>query len=259
MITSTHNAHVKYLRSLCADPRDRRRERSFVIEGVRLVAHALATSADLRVVLYNPDSLRATPAGSALLDQLLSRPGCFAANAVAINAATDTRNPQGVVAAVTWPNLVPQPGLRLVLDGLQDPGNLGTLLRSAEASGVGLVLCAPGCADPFAPKVMRAAMGAHFSLPMRHDLSWDEIGAEVADLPVVYAAAADAAMPYDQADWNQPAALIIGSEAHGLSAAGMTLATQYLAIPMQGRAESLNAAVAGSIMLFEALRQRGGR
>nr|WP_044201794.1 RNA methyltransferase [Oscillochloris trichoides] len=259
MISSTHNAHVKYLRSLCADPRERRREQRFVIEGVRLVAHALAVGAELCVVLYNPDSLRATPAGSALLEHLLTRPGCFAANEVAISAATDTRTPQGVVAAMAWPNLAPQPGLGLILDAIQDPGNLGTLLRSAEAAGVGWVVCAPGCADPFAPKVVRAAMGAHFNLPLRHDLSWEDIGAEVADLPVVYAAAADAAMPYYQADWNQPAALIIGSEAHGLSAAGMALATQYLAIPMQGRAESLNAAVAGSVMLFEALRQRGGR
>jgi TrmH family RNA methyltransferase len=108
----------------------------------------------------------------------------------------------------------------------------------------------------YGPKVLRAAMGAHFSLPLRADLSWDEIGAELGGCPVVYAADAEASMPYYAADWKQPAALIIGSEAHGVSDEGLGWATHRVAIPMLGRAESLNAGVAGSVILFEALRQR---
>jgi TrmH family RNA methyltransferase len=160
------------------------------------------------------------------------------------------------VVAVAWPELEPRPGLRLVLDGLQDPGNVGTLLRSAEAAGVGLVLATRGIADLYSPKVVRAAMGAHFSQPLRSDLSWDEIGAELGLCPVVYAADATASMPYYAADWRQPAALIVGSEAHGVSEEGGAWATHRIAIPMLGRAESLNAGVAGSVILFEALRQR---
>jgi TrmH family RNA methyltransferase len=99
-------------------------------------------------------------------------------------------------------------------------------------------------------------MGAHFFLPLQVDRDWDAIGAELAGAHHVYAAVADAQMPYYAADWRQPAALIIGGEAHGLSAAGLALSTRQIAIPMAGRAESLNAGVAGSVILFEALRQR---
>lgn len=227
-----------------------------MIEGVRLVADALAAGAQLRLVLYAPEQLAATAGGQALLDALAERRHTYAATAAVVAAAADTQHPQGVVAAVAWPDLEPRPGLRLVLDGIQDPGNLGTLLRSAEAAGVGLALCGAGCADVSSPKVVRAAMGAHFALPIRADLSWDMIADALATAAPIYAADVMATMPYYAADWRQPAALIIGSEAHGVSDAGLALATHQIGIPMLGRAESLNAGVAGSVILFEALRQR---
>ncbi|GAB4443919.1 MAG: RNA methyltransferase [Chloroflexi bacterium OHK40] len=256
MISSASNPHVRHLRSLRDLPRERRSERSVFLEGVRLVSDALASGAQPRLALYAPEQLRATPAGAALLAQLASRPGCYEATPAAVAAAADTQHPQGVVAAFPWPELAPRPGLRLVLDALQDPGNVGTLLRSAEAAGVGLVLCARGTADIYGPKVLRAAMGAHFSLPVQADLDWDAIAAELSACPVIYAAEAAASMPYYAADWKQPAGLIIGAEARGVSEAGLALATHRIAIPMVGRSESLNAGVAGSVILFEALRQR---
>ncbi|PDW02418.1 rRNA methyltransferase [Candidatus Viridilinea mediisalina] len=256
MITSTTNPHVKRLRSLRDSAKERRGERSLLLEGVRLVAHAFAMGARPRLLLYAPAQLEATPAGAALLAQLLDQPNCWPASPVAVAAAAATREPQGVVAAFAWPALSPRPGLRLVLDGIQDPGNLGALLRSAEAAGVGLVVCAPGCADLYNPKVLRAAMGAHFSLPLRSDPDWERLNDELAASPLVYVADAQATQPYYTADWRHAAALIIGSEAHGPSPPARALATQALAIPMHGRAESLNAAVAGSILLFESLRQR---
>lgn len=256
VISSSSNSYVKRLRLLRDSAKERRSERSVVLEGVRLVVDALAAGAELRLALYVPEQLESTPAGVALLAQLVDCPDCYPASLAALNAAADTQHPQGVVGAVAWPKLEPRSGLRLVLDGVQDPGNHGTLLRSAEAAGVGLVLCTRGSADAYSPKVLRAAMGAHFRLPLRADLDWDEIGAELADCPLVYAADAAAMMPYYAADWRQPAALIIGGEARGVSDEGLTLATHRIAIPMLGRAESLNAGVAGSVILFEALRQR---
>jgi TrmH family RNA methyltransferase len=256
VISSASNPHVKRLRSLRDLPRERRRERSLFLEGVRLVSHALAAGAELRLALYAPEQLQATPEGQALLERLAVGYGCYEASAAVVAAASDTQHSQGVVAAFAWPELQPQGGLRLVIDAVQDPGNVGTLLRSAEAAGVGLVLCARGSADVYGPKVLRAAMGAHFSLPIRADQHWDEIGAELSPCPIIYAADAGAAMPYYAADWKQPAALIIGSEAHGVSEEGLGWATHRIAIPMLGRAESLNAGVAGSVILFEALRQR---
>lgn len=256
MIASTANTHVKRLRSLRDSAKERRSERSVFVEGVRLVAHALATGAELRVALYATEQLRATPEGAALLAALAGRPGCHEASPEAVAAAADTKHPQGVVAACAWPTHEPRGGLRLVIDGVQDPGNTGTLLRSAEAAGVGLVICAPGTADPYSPKVVRAAMGAHFSLPLRAEVDWATIADELGASPLVYAADAEASMPYYAADWKQPAALIVGGEARGVSDEGLAIASHRIAIPMVGRAESLNAGVAGSIILFEALRQR---
>jgi len=256
VISSASNPQVKLLRALRGSPKERRGARSLVLEGVRLVADALDSGAELRLALYAPDQLGATPEGAALLDRLAGRPNCLEATPGVVAAAADTQHPQGVVAAAAWPDLEPQGGVRLVLDAIQDPGNVGTLLRSAEAAGAGLVLCAPGTADPYSPKVVRAAMGAHFRLPILADADWDAIGYELGGSALVYAADAGASMPYYAADWKQPAALIVGSEAHGVSAAGLALATHRINIPMLGRAESLNAGVAGSVILFEALRQR---
>ena len=256
MITSTSNSLVKRIRSLRADPRDRRSERMFVLEGVRLVADALVANADFVAIVYDPQALRRTAEGSTLLAQLESHQRGVPASPQVLDAAADTVSPQGVIAIAAWPEIEPRTGLRLVLDGVQDPGNVGTLLRSAEAAGVGLVLCSKGCADVFNPKVVRSAMGAHFALPIRIDLGWNEIATALANAPAIYAATANGQVAYYDADWHDNAALIVGSEAHGVSADGLTWATHQIAIPMVGRAESLNAGVAGSIILFEALRQR---
>jgi RNA methyltransferase, TrmH family len=257
VISSTANPQVKHIRSLAADRKERRRERMFVLEGVRLVADALTSGAPLELALYAPERLAETPAGRALAEQLAGMRQAHPASDQVIAAAADTIHPQGVVALARWPELeVQRPGLVLVLDGLQDPGNVGTLLRSAEAVGVSGVICAPGTVDLYAPKVVRAAMGAHFRLAAEQDLSWEQVDAQLSLADHVYAADAAAKMPYYAADWRQPSALLVGNEAGGLSAAARERATKLISIPMRGQTESLNAAVAGSVILFEALRQR---
>lgn len=174
-----------------------------------------------------------------------------------MSAASETVTPQGVVAAARWPEIKPrEPGVVLVLDGVQDPGNVGTLLRSAEAVGVAEVIALRGSADMYSPKVVRAAMGAHFFLSLQIDLTWDDVMSALANVAHIYAADAEATMPYYAADWRQPSALVIGNEANGISPEGLSYATRQITIPMTGRSESLNAAVAGSVVLFEALRQR---
>jgi len=257
MIESQANSHVKHIRSLAADRKDRRRERLFVLEGVRLVADALAGGVLLVLALYAPEQLALTAAGQALLDQLEPLAVAHTASAQVVAAAADTVHPQGVVALARWPQVEPgMPGIILVLDAIQDPGNMGALLRSAEAVGVAEVLGTIGTVDVYSPKVVRAAMGAHMRLAITQDLSWDAVAERLALVDQVYAADAEAHMPYFAADWRQPSALIIGNEAHGLSEDARVLAGSPISIPMQGRAESLNAAVAGSVILFEALRQR---
>jgi TrmH family RNA methyltransferase len=169
----------------------------------------------------------------------------------------ETVTPQGILAVVPFPERpAPQhPELVLIVDAVADPGNLGTLLRSAEAAGVELVLLSEGTADVFNPKVVRGGMGAHFRLPMRWGMRWEDIAGAVQGL-TVYLADVRGERSYDEVDWRRPAALIVSSEAHGPSPAARRLAHEAIYIPMQGQTESLNVGVAGSIILFEAARQR---
>ena len=139
---------------------------------------------------------------------------------------------------------------------MRDPGNLGTILRSAEAAGVGQVLLAPGTVDAYNPKVVRGAMGAHFRLPLE-SLDWPAIAERVAGRAVWLADAAGE-IAYDQVDWTAPSALIVGGEAAGAGQRAAELATGRVCIPMTGGAESLNAAMAATVILFEAARQRRG-
>jgi TrmH family RNA methyltransferase len=171
-------------------------------------------------------------------------------------AASDTQAPQGLLAVLRMHSL-PLPerlDLAFIPDGVRDPGNLGTMLRTAAAAGVGAVFLPAGTADPYAPKVVRAAMGAHFRLPV-HIATWEEIAGRLSTTSLqVYLAAAGRAS-YTAADFRlRP--LVIGGEAEGAGAEAARLANARVHIPMPGGMESLNAAVAAGILLFEAVRQR---
>jgi TrmH family RNA methyltransferase len=172
-------------------------------------------------------------------------------------ACSGTETPPGLIALLPLPKLLPPSpiDLALVLDGLSDPGNLGTLLRTAMAAGVQSVLLTGDTVDPFNPKVVRAASGAHFHLPIQP--------AAVEDLPALlegldlWLAEARAGPAHTQVDWRPPCALIIGSESHGPSDTVRRLPLRPVHIAMARQTESLNAAVAAAVVLFEILRQRG--
>ena len=254
MITSATNPKLKYVRRLLAERRFRQREGVFVVEGTRWMSELAAVSLAPTLLLATAEWL-AVPAHQALLHQWGHTPLEIASSLLAEIA--DTETPPGVLAVVAqptrpWPA---QPRLLLVLDGVRDPGNLGTLIRSAVASGVEGILLGPGCVDAYNPKVVRSSMGALLRVPP-HTADWPTIATRVADT-AVYVADGAGAIPYTAVDWTRPATLIVGGEAHGASPAARQLAHQPIAIPMHNGVESLNAAVAGSIILFEAVRQRG--
>ena len=148
----------------------------------------------------------------------------------------------------------------LLLDAIRDPGNLGTILRTAAAAGVQGIILTPDCVDPFSPKVLRSAMGAHFRLPLLV-LEWMEIqslfkpGGAHPGVKIYLSDVGDS-QPYTQADFHSPAALIIGGEAEGAGAEAQLLAERRIHIPMAAGVESLNAAVAAAILMFEVVRQR---
>jgi TrmH family RNA methyltransferase len=145
--------------------------------------------------------------------------------------------------------------LTLLLDQVRDPGNAGTLLRSAAAAGVELVLFGPETVDPFNEKVLRAGMGAHFHIPLRACEAWEEVQPWLEPAHPIYLAEAAGALDYDAVDWSMAATLVVGGEASGASARVRQQAVA-ISIPMHREVESLNAAVAGSVILFEAARQR---
>ena len=254
MITSTTNAKIKWVRHLQTQRSVREAEGLFVIEGVRLAEEAARAGAAPRLVLHTDDL---DPRGRAALAALAATGAAVeVVSAPVMAAASDTRAPAGLLAVLPQPDL-PAPApltLALVLDGLADPGNLGTVLRTAAAAGVEAVFLTPGTVEPFNPKVVRAAMGAHFQVPIL-SAAWDALPGRLVGL-AVWRAEAAGDTPYDQVDWRPPSALLIGAEAAGPSPQARALAPRTTRIPMPGRAESLNAAIAAGVLLFEAVRQR---
>lgn len=255
MITSVKNPRVKAVRALQARSKARREEGAFVVEGVRLAEEAVAAGWQPRLCLYTAD---VHPRGMALVAQL--RTAGVDVEEVAehvMQAASDTQSPQGILLVVTHHSLPlpPEVNFVLVLDRVQDPGNLGTLLRTGWAAGVDAVLLTEGSADPFAPKVVRAGMGAHFHTPVETRSPQDILEICRGHQVTLWTAAAGEGMVYTQANLSAPTALVIGSEAHGVGEA-LGQQARPLHIPMPGGAESLNAAVAGAVLLFETVRQR---
>lgn len=263
MISSPNNPTIKRVRALALPaPGHRRQEHAFVVEGVRAVEEALDGGAAPILVLYEAAALERSARGAHLRTRVARLLGTREVSPAALAAAAETMQPQGIVAVfpfLTWPPRPPAGSeLYLVLDGLRDPGNLGTLLRGAEAAGVAACWLTPDCVDLYNPKVVRAGAGVQFRLPCYLDQEWSAIGAALGELGVSRVAALDARgdVPYYGIDWRPPTALIVGNEAHGLSPAALAAATVRVRIPMPGSAESLNVAMAAGIVLFEALRQR---
>jgi RNA methyltransferase, TrmH family len=254
MITSSRNPKIKGVHTLMGRAKERREAGAFVVEGVRLVEEAANSNWGFQLALHD-DSLGER--GTSLVNRLRARGVEVEEISPALmKSLAGTETPQGILAVVPIPNLlIPKfPTFVLIPDQIRDPGNLGTLLRTAAAAGVDAVLIPPETTDPFAPKVVRAAMGAHFRLPI-HAGSWDEIRAQVAGL-TVWLADAEGAQPCWGVDLRPPLALIVGGEAEGASDQARGLGTASISIPMPGQIESLNAAAAGAILMFEVVRQR---
>lgn len=256
MITSTNNPRIKEARKL-HQKRQRDAARRLLLEGVRLIDDAWQSGVRPAPLFYAPELVAGNRAATHLLHRLQADGvECLPCTPQVIIHLAETVTPQGLVAVVPWPSvkLPLHPTLTLLLDGVREPGNAGTLLRTAEAAGVEQVLFGPGTVDPFNDKVVRAAMGAHFRLPFTTCADWETLTLLLPDQPL-YLADAHAALVYDQVDWRQPAVLVVGGEAAGASLPGRLHVTP-VTIPMHGRTESLNAAVAGAVILFEAARQR---
>lgn len=253
IITSTDNPAVKQVRRLQTNRRFREREGVYVVEGTRWLSELVALSRSPRGVYYTPE-WAARPEHQQLLAQLDGPQRAVSQTVMA--AMSDNETPPGVLALLPieplpWPE---RPTLLLILDRVRNPGNLGTICRTAAAAAVDGVLLGPGCVDFYNPKVVRGGMGAHLRLPVQA-VSWEEIAARTAGLSL-WLADIGGTILYNEVDWRQPAGLVIGGEAHGPGDMAQKVATGRISIPMSAATESLNAAVAAGVILFEAVRQR---
>lgn len=255
MITSNQNPKIKLARALLGRSKERQEAAAFVVEGVRLVEEAVNAKRPIRFVLYD-DSVNER--GKALIERLTEvGVETDVISAGLMGSLSETEAPQGILAVTDYSSLSFPDALHFILipDQIRDPGNLGALLRTADAAGVQAVLLPPETTDAFAPKAVRAGMGAHFRLPIR-SMTWEEIGKLFKPRNMqIFLADMDGQSCWET-DLRQPLVLIIGGEAEGASKEARTLANQQIRIPMPGGAESLNAAVAGSILIFEVMRQR---
>lgn len=253
VITSPQNSKIKLVRALLGRAKERREANAFVVEGVRLVEEAVNSQWGIQFVLYD-SSLHER--GTSQVESLESR-GIHTemVSESLMKSLSETETPQGILAVIEHQQLPITNPLNFILipDQIRDPGNLGTLLRSAAATGVQAVLIPPETTDAFAPKAVRSAMGAHFRLSI-HSMTWDDIHEQTKELQI-YLADMEGQSCWET-DLRQPLALIIGGEAEGASQQARDLATQKISILMSGDTESLNAGVAGSVLMFEVVRQR---
>lgn len=277
MITSTSNAQIKELIRLQKKSRARDEAGVFIVEGPRMASEI---PAERIVKLYVSESY-------ARKTQSVGTECCVREEVLSdtvFSHVSDTKTPQGVLAVVRRqeytledilsgagdknssdgqssgqsdnPGATRRPHI-LILDNLQDPGNLGTIFRTAEAAGVTGILLSRDCVDIYNPKVIRSTMGAVFRLPF---LYTDDLPGAVDELKKagihVYAAHLEGKNAYDEEDYHTGCAFLIGNEGNGLRDEVTARADRLIRIPMMGEAESLNAAVAAAVLTFEVSRQR---
>ncbi|MBX7221161.1 MAG: RNA methyltransferase [Blastocatellia bacterium] len=258
-ISSRQNPLVKRMISV----RDGRERHLIFVEGARLVQEAIDSRLRIETVMFTYE-FSETEKGKSLLEtlQALHCRGAVVPEKL-MAGITGVETPQGIALLASRPYasledvLEPAPQLLVLADGLQDPGNLGALVRTAEAAGVTGLITSRQTADPFQPKALRASAGSAFRLPIATHIAHQEIVQALRGQGIkVVTAAAKAPLHFSEYDWKQPTVLWLGSEGNGLPEDVAATADAAVFIPMAGAVESLNITVATALLLFEAVRQR---
>lgn len=261
LLTSIQNPLVRQVASL-KDKKGRDGTGLFMVEGIRFVEEAFEAGAEVCLIMYSP-KLGESMRGEALLELAARRKvSLHPVSDKVLAHVADTQTPQGIVAAVRIPqvslaDLPTQQALIVILDGVQDPGNLGTIVRTSLAAGASGVVTTKGTVDLFNPKTLRSTMGGVFALPVVQGLDSQDLleWVEGNAIPMAVADARGEAVYY-ATNLLPPIALVIGNEGSGPSAELLGKADLKVSIPLSGGVESLNAAVATALLLFESCRQR---
>lgn len=261
MISSTSNQQMKQLVSLLKKAKERREKKVFVVEGTKMVLEAPYNWVKQ---VYVSETYSQVEEHEELLKQLEN-------NAVSVEVVSDavfktvsdTQTPQGILAIVKQPEytledlLQEKDGQFLLLESIQDPGNLGTMMRTGEGAGISAIIMNKTTVDLFNPKTIRSTMGSIYRVPF---LVVENLNAVIEQLKMhgvkLYAAHLKGRASYDQVSYLAATAFMIGNEGNGLSDEIASLADEYIKIPMEGSVESLNAAISASILMYESYRQR---
>lgn len=256
MITSTGNTRVKNVIQLQTRARARKDSRQFVAEGFRMVSEA---PADRIVSIYASETFARCNSGYMSTIQVPYE--TVSDNVFA--QMSDTRTPQGILAVIKMDEygigdiIAHDNGLYVIVENLQDPGNLGTIIRMSEAAGVDGIIMSPNTVDIYNPKTIRSTMGSLYRVPFVYADDFAGTLEQMKSKGVeLYAAHLEGSVEYTEPDYTKASAFVIGNEGNGLTDAVTNICSNRIRIPMAGKVESLNAAIAASVLTFEAARQR---
>lgn len=260
-ITSSSNPTIKEIKSLYRR-KERWEKKSFLVEGIKIVEECIENNYPLSNIIFS-EGLYTIRGGESLWEKIKDCGQLIKVSDKLYKEISDTENPQGVMAIARFkPNYIEEidhienPFL-LLLDQVQDPGNMGTIIRTADAFGINGIIITEGCVDVYNPKVVRATMGSIFRVPTYHHSHGVEIIEKLKKKNIsIFSTSLEGDKFIQNVNFNQPSLLIIGNESKGVSQYLEVLADSLIKIPMVGEAESLNAAIASSIIMYEALRQR---
>ena len=258
-VESSDNNRIKLVRKL-QNKKNRDAENKFVIEGINLVSEAIRRNIKTEYVMLSDEF-----DGGELVQQLIddvSTTVCQVPGAI-FDKITDADNGVGILAVIDKKTIqpedissLPQDANILVMDRLQDPGNIGTMIRTAVATGYGAIVLVKGTADVYSPKVLRSTAGMIFDIPIINVDSAAELRKMMTSMNRKFVVTAvEGGKPYYEEDLQHGIALIIGNEGNGVSDEMMALADVKVTIPMKGEIESLNAAISAAILMYEAIRQ----
>jgi RNA methyltransferase, TrmH family len=261
-ITSRDNSLLHHARAV----RDGKDSESIFVEGLRLCEEAVRSNLKIEAVIYSDRIAQKDRAAQLIreLEEIAAKSGSVSEKLLA--SISYTKTPQGIIVLAGRPTISEKEFARrqtenpllVILHRINNPVNLGAILRTAEAAGATGALTTSGATDPFSPKSLRGAMGAAFRLPIWTEVDFHRAVEWCTSRSIqTICATAKATRSYTDVDWRQPAALILGSESAGLGPEEIAMANDAIKIPMKGSTESLNVAVAAGILLYEAHRQRG--
>lgn len=255
-ITSLHNAAIKQVKELQQKKAARKKQGLFVVEGTRAVKEIPAKAGLVQYVVVTEKLQAEVPAH-------LETVKCYVVTEEIFAKISETASPQGMMAVVKMPQYTLEDvalteGAYLILENLQDPGNLGTIIRSAHAFGFKAIFMTKGCTDVYSPKVVRATMSSLFYMPLITEQCIEELATafKAAHIPLYVTALQEGSVPVQSIRFTEQAALIIGNEGNGVSEACLQQADHTMIIPMPGGAESLNASVAAAICMYEMTRSK---